>query len=281
VRATWHTDEGEVRFSVGNEEHVVQLDQDGSLSSQAVERGLWTLHSADWLENRGRLLMKRAMEALSDPGTDARIPANEEKKGSRQALVLHGWAALKDPSKAKNALLRDVSELGCYLIARKSVETDDEVFFELTVAGETKIATAEWYGEEGDVRVSIGDTTRVVRMEEDGSLSSHVFEEALAQLLLALGEMDNTPSGQLGVAILARCHLLPEIRRASPLTPVGEIPARGPEETNHIGGKTVLWKGLPVRPSLAGGSVGRRYISGGLGPSPCRRCDAHWFRLVL
>ena len=130
-------------------------------------------------EDPGLTFMKQALVTLNDPSADARIEAARDKRERRQALVIIGFRAVKDPSAVKDVSLGSIAELGHYLVARKSEETADGIRFTLEVAGEPAVVTAQWSAD-GEVRFSTATETALAATDDSGGLSTRAVEDALA-----------------------------------------------------------------------------------------------------
>jgi hypothetical protein len=145
-----------------------------------------SVYDVPLIEERGREVMVRAMQAWNDPGFDAKLAAAEELKDRRQSLVLHGHHFRKNPERYRDSdeSLCNSRELTAYLACARSKRDGEGVSFEIVVRGETMSVTADWDGEEGRVHFSLGGETRTAETDSDGRLPCSVLEE----LLRAFGE---------------------------------------------------------------------------------------------
>lgn len=159
------------------------------------KRGQQESRPADEAERPAGLeVMKRAMEALNDPETDARIAAADERRERRQELVILGSKALQNLGVVRPAALKDLTELHHYLTMRKSKETDDGLCFEHNLGGPSTVATATWEAGGSEVRFSVAGNTVVARTDVDGRLSTRAIEDALARLGGAESEAPGSPA---------------------------------------------------------------------------------------
>ncbi len=150
-------------------------------AAQARFRSRWSREPS--AKNPGRAVMEHAMKALNDPDTGARLEARSTEKEYRQTLVLVGYKAVQRPDEpGKEFTLRDASDLKWYLTARGALESGSGLTFNLGVAGGDTAAVAEWNARTGRVRFASPLSSRTLRTDADGGISTRAVEVTLSAL---------------------------------------------------------------------------------------------------